>query len=141
MIGALSTYTVNQILDDVFGGVTYTPPANLWFALYTDADPTVEMTAGDAATMAGLTEVTGGSYARVALPTFAAASGRIILSSSNATWPTATALWGTFQYVAIMDSATPSAGNCIAFIELQPSLTVDNTDILEIASGNLSLAM
>jgi len=53
-----SDYLENTILDLVYGGVAYTPPAILYVALFSVA-PT------DAG---GGTELSGGGYARVAVP-------------------------------------------------------------------------
>lgn len=87
----------NIILDEVLGGVGYTPAANVSVALYTAAPSDT----------GGGTEVSGGSYARVTLANnttnWPAAAGG---SKSNGTvinFPEATATWGTVTSFGIFD--------------------------------------
>lgn len=90
----------NALLDLVLGGGSYTPPANVWVALYTEA-PT------DAG---GGLEVSGPGYDRVQVANDAtqwpaAASGL----KSNGEWidfPPATGVWGTVVAFAIHEHAT-----------------------------------
>ena len=56
-MAAMTDYLENKIIDWLLRGQTFTPPATAYVALYTTA-PT-DSTAG--------TEVSGGSYARVAV--------------------------------------------------------------------------
>lgn len=102
----LAQYLQRKILDHVLGKTTFTAPATVYIALYTVA-PT---NAG------GGTEVTGGSYARVAVTNnttnFPNASGGDPASKANGaavTFPTPTADWGLVVAWAMMDAS--SGGN------------------------------
>lgn len=139
---ALSDYFENKLIDQIFRGQAFTFPSTLYFALYT-ANPT-DSSAG--------TEVTGGSYARVAvtasLANFAgtqsagsttASSGTGGTTSNNnaITFPAPTANWGTVTGVAIMDAS--SSGNMLAYAALTASKTVNNGDSApSFAAGSLT---
>jgi hypothetical protein len=104
-MSAFSDYLENKVLDHLMGRTTYTAPASLYFALYT-ASPSDS---------GGGTEVSGGSYARVAVsndaanwPSAAAGTKR---NASTITFPEATASWGTIVAIAIHDAST--AGNLL----------------------------
>jgi len=97
-----STYLANKVLDHVFRNVAYTPPATVYVALFTAA-PT------DAG---GGTEVSGGSYGRVAL-TFSAASAGAIANSIQEAFAEASGSWGTVVAWGIYDAS--SGGNLLAW--------------------------
>lgn len=129
--GALTDYAENKIVDAVLRGQTLGAPATGYVALYT-ACPT-DSTAG--------TEVTGGSYARVAIVsslanwagtqgagTTVASSGTGGTTSNNVviTFPTPTANWGTVACWGITDAAT--VGNLWIYSTLTVSKTINNGD-------------
>ncbi len=100
-----STYLNDAVLNWHRGIVFPTVPATVYYALFT-TDPT------DTGTGA---EVSGGAYARVAVPTATgsfsapAADGQGGRSYSNAvaiTFPTPTANWGTVTHFGIFSAAT-----------------------------------
>lgn len=130
MAGSKSDYLENKILDLVVGGQAYTPPASLYFGLLTVA-PT------DAG---GGTEVSGGSYARVAvtnnLTNFPAASSGVKQNASSITWPVATAAWGTAVAVGIYDAA--SGGNLLFWTTITNKV-IDTNDTVSIPANNLTI--
>ena len=138
---AMSDFLENKLIDWLFRaqaiGITGataaagTGPATLYVGLFT-------VTPADAA---GGTEVTGGSYARVAVTsslanwagTQAAASttastGTSGTTSNNGTitFPAPSANWGTVVAAGIFDAAT--AGNLLAWGPVTPNKTVNNGD-------------
>lgn len=140
-MAAWTDFAENKLIDFIFRaqalGITGataaagTGPATLYVALFT-ANPT------DAG---GGTEVTGGSYARVAVTsslanwagTQAAASttastGTSGTTSNNGaiTFPAPTANWGVITGVAVFDAVT--AGNMLFYSALTVSKTVNNGD-------------
>lgn len=128
----MSDYLENAIINHIFRGTTFTAPTTLYIALYTAA-PT------DAG---GGTEVTGGSYARVAVTcntsNWAATSGTNgLTSNSNAiTFPTATANWGNVVAIGIFDAA--SGGNLLIWLT-QSSIAVNSGQTASFAAGALSV--
>lgn len=141
-MAALSDYLENQIIDHIFRGQVFTPPTNVYVALMTSA-PT------DAG---GGIEVTGGSYARVAVAASLAAwagtqaagstvasSGTSGTTSNNATisFPTPTAGWGNVTHFAVYDAA--SAGNLLFYAPLTVAKTINTGDTVSFAAGALTL--
>lgn len=100
-----SNYLENKMLDHVFGNTPYTAPATIYVALHT-ADPTEAGSVG---------EVSGGSYARVALTNnttnFPNASAGSKANGVSATFPTPTVDWGSVSYWTMWDA--PTGGNCL----------------------------
>lgn len=136
-MGSFSDYTEAALLDEVFGATDYTPPATVYAALYT-------VTPGDAS--ASGTEVTGGSYARVAITNnttnFPNASGTAPTTKRNGTaitFPTATADWGTVVAMAFYDAAT--TGNEIAWGALTQNKTISNGDSASFAANAVTITL
>lgn len=132
MANNLSNYLQSQLLTWFKGTAFATAPTNTYVALYTVA-PT---NAG------GGTEVTGGSYARVAIAStgWSAVTGTspsAISNSAAVTFPTATASWGTVVAVGIFDAST--GGNLLYQGALTSSQTVANGNTFQFAASALSL--
>lgn len=115
-----SDYLENRVLDHFLGGVASSAPATVYIALYT-------VTPTDAG---GGTEVTGGSYARVAVTNNAtnwpAASAGAKANGTAITFPAPTANWGVVVAFGIFDAAT--AGNLYYWGAITPNKTVNNGD-------------
>ena len=90
MAGSMTNYSEAALIDHLLRNTAYTSVATVYLALFTD-DPT------DAATG---TEVTGGSYARESIA-FDAAASRTLDNTSDVTFTTATASWGTVTHWGI----------------------------------------
>ncbi len=141
--GALTDYAENLSVDNMFRGVSYsaTTPANYHVALATSA----------CSDSASGTEVTGGSYARVAIAratgtwngthgnTTGASSGTngTISNASPITFSAATADWGTVSHWEIKDANT--AGNAIVCAALTSSRTITNGSTPAFAAGALTV--
>lgn len=126
-----SDYLENKLIDWLLRGQAFTPPATVYIGLLT-ASP---------ADAGGGTEVTGGSYARVAVAsslanwagtqgagTTVASSGSSGQTSNNAaiTFPAPTANWGVATHFGIYDAA--AAGNLLYWAALNTSKTINNGD-------------
>lgn len=123
-----STYLENKLLDHVLRNVSYSSPTTAYVGLYT-SNPDEGNTG---------TEVSGGSYARQVLAV-TTASGGIVTSSADITFPQATANWGTISHIGILDALT--SGNLLMYTALTTSKTIETDDILKISSGNLSVTL
>lgn len=140
-MAAFTDFAENKLIDFLFRGQALgitgataaagTGPATLYMALFTAA-PT------DAG---GGTEVTGGSYARVAITSAlanwagtqaaastVASSGTIGTTSNNAavTFPAPTAAWGVVTSSGVFDALT--GGNLLIYGNLSTSKTINNGD-------------
>jgi hypothetical protein len=124
----LSNYLENKLLDHVLRNVSYTSPTTVYVGLYT-SDP------GDGNTG---TEVSGGSYARQIL-SVTTASGGIVTSSADVTFPQATGSWGTVSHIGLLDSLT--SGNLLMHTPLTTSRAIESGDILKISTGNLTASL
>lgn len=129
--GALSNFLTNKLIDFVMRGQAYTAPTTVYVALATSS--------GSAAACG--TEVTGGSYARVAVTsslanwagtqgatTTAVSSGTSGQTSNNATitYAAPTATWGTVVEFCVFDAIT--AGNLLWRAALTTNKTINNGD-------------
>jgi hypothetical protein len=128
---AMTDFAENKVLDATLRAQAIGTPATWYIALYT-ACPT-DSTAG--------TEVTGGSYARVAVTagltqwagsqaaaSTTASSGTGGTTSNNATitFPAPTAPWGVVTCWGLTDA--PSAGNIWIYSALTTNKTINNGD-------------
>lgn len=132
MAGNLSNYAENKVLEHSVGKSTWTTPS-CYVALYTVA-PT-DSTSG--------TEVStsGTAYSRQQLLStdWGSASNGSITTTSDVTFSTATASWGTVVAAAIVDAST--SGNIIWYGTLTSNKTVDSGDTFKITAGNLTLSL
>ena len=133
MAGSFSDFLENELLDHVFGAAAYTAPVTAYIALFTAA-PT------DAG---GGTEVSGGSYARLAVTNnatnFPAASGGAKANGVDFTFVSATANWGTVTSFAIFDAV--SAGNMLCWATLAVSKAVNSGDTAKFLTGDLDITL
>lgn len=141
--GALSDYLENKLVDWLVRGQAFTPPSTVYVALATT-------TGSDAACG---TEVSGGSYARVAVTSSlanwagtqsagstTASTGTGGTTSNNAalTFPAPTATWGVVTEYCVFDAA--SAGNLLWRTALTTPKTINNGDAApSFAAGSATL--
>lgn len=128
-MATMSNYLENKLIDHTLRGIPYTAPTTTYAALLT-------VSPDDTNT---ITEVTGGSYTRVAITsdttnwsgtqgagTTLASSGITGTTTNNTviTFPAPTANWGLIVGVALMDAAT--GGNVLLQGNLAESITVNS---------------
>jgi hypothetical protein len=124
----MSNYLENAVINAVLRNTSYTSPTTVYVGLFT-SNPT---DAGSG------TEVSGGSYARVAV-TFGAPSDGVSTNSAAVEFPQCTSSWGTVTHIGIHDALT--TGNLLFHTALDTSKTIETGDIFKIASGNLSVTL
>lgn len=127
---SMSDYLENKLVDHVFRATAYTAPATVYVGLGTAA-----------CSDSGFgTEVSGGSYARVAITsattawkgthgtTTGASSGTsgTISNAAAITFPAPTANWGVVTHFFVADAA--SAGNLMVCQALTTSKTINSGD-------------
>lgn len=127
-MAAMSNYLENALVNATLRNTSYTTPTTVYVGLYT-TDPTDANTG---------TEVSGGSYARIAA-TFAAPSNGASATNADVTFAVATGSWGTVTHFGILDSLT--SGNLLYHGALTVSKTISTGDVLKITSGNLSVTL
>ncbi len=124
----MSNYLENALINATLRNTSYTSPSTVYVGLFT-TDPT------DAGTG---TEVSGGSYARVAV-TFGAPSNGVSTNSGAVEFAQATGSWGTVTHIGILDALT--TGNLLYHTALDVSKAIDTGDIFKIAIGSLSVTL
>ena len=129
-MSSMSDYLENKLIDHLFRGVAFTAPATLYFGLLTAAP----------SDSGGGTEVTGGSYARVAVTPnstnfrntqnsgtgASSGTGGVTGNLTAITFPTPSASWGAVTHFGVYDAS--SAGNLICWAALAAPKNVNNGD-------------
>lgn len=138
MAGSKSAYLEAALLNYVLGLTTYTPPATVYVALSTAAFST-------AATGTAMTEVAGGSYARIGQtnnttnwPNAAGSNPAIKSNGTLITFATATANWGTVLSAYLVDAAT--VGNILYGADLAAGVVVNTGSGFSIPVGQFVLS-
>lgn len=141
---ALTDTYENSIIDWLMRGQSLTPPATGYIALFTTC-PT-DSTSG--------TEVSGGSYARVAVTaslanwagtqsagstTASSGTGGTTSNNSVITFPTATADWGTVNCFGYMTAST--SGTLIFYAALTASRVITNGATVSFSAGALTFTI
>lgn len=119
---ALTTAIANSVLDRMLRNVAWTPPANLYVALFTT--PVTATALG--------TEVTGGSYARKQV-TFNAAANGVSVNAADVAILGMPAV--SVVSMAVMDALT--AGNALWYGSV--AKTTNAGDTFTIRAGDLNL--
>jgi hypothetical protein len=128
---ALTDYLENQLVDWFLRGQTFTAPATVYVSLHTAS-------CSDSSTG---TEVSGGSYARVAVTsalanwagtqsagstTASTGTGGTTSNNGAITFPAPTANWGQVTHYGVFDAAT--AGNQLICAALTTPKTINDSD-------------
>ena len=125
MAGGKSPYLSNALLDHVLGGGDYTRAATVYIGLLTSLPSDVS----------GITEVTGGSYARVSVANNAtnwpASSTQVKRNATIIDWGTAGADLGTITAIGEFDAS--SGGNMLTYGVLTIPVTIISGDPFSIA--------
>lgn len=117
----------NTVMNWAFTTGAVTRPTAWYIALFTVAP-------GETG---GGTEVTGGSYARMAAGL--TVSGSVASNAAAVEWAAATASWGTVVAAAVFDAL--SGGNMLAYGTLTASKTINSGDIFRIPASQLSMTL
>jgi hypothetical protein len=138
----MSDYLENKLVDQLFRGQAAPTTSTLYVGLLTAAPSDT----------GGGTEVSGGSYARVAVTSSftnwagtqsaastVASSGTGGQTSNNTaiTFPTPGATWGTVTHFGIYDAA--SAGNLLFWGALTIAKTINQSDTVTFPAASLSV--
>lgn len=127
-----SDYLELELLDHVFGAAAYSAPETIYLSLHSD-DPGED----------GSNELSGGSYARVAVTNndtnFPAASSGSKNLHVAFSFPEASGDWSAATYFGTWDAST--AGNFLVGGPLDDSKTVETGDTATFAIDALAITM
>lgn len=144
MAGTYGSRWQGQLLKHQLGQTVFTQQTN-WLALCSQTC----WTAGGSSIM----EPTGGGYARypigtnsmfeaVTVSTVGPTSGAIATNTATLTISAGTTSnWGDIGWIAIMDTSTIGAGNCLAWCTAAATRTVLTGDQVLVAAGSLSIQL
>lgn len=130
----LTTWFVNAVLDNAVSSV-----AGACQVALSTTEPSIDDTA--ASGVSGVSEPSGGSYARQALAvaSWAACADRIKATNAAITFPVATADWGTITHIVVYRT---SDGKAVFVGALDEELEVlSGGDNLVIPAGSIALAL
>jgi hypothetical protein len=139
-MSAASNYLEAKLLDHVLGNTSFSQPANLYLALFTN-DSTNAAANLELGTLTDEVSTSGTAYAREEIA-FDAASGTNPTSAANTstvTFDTATANFGTITHVAVMDAST--AGNVLFYGAVTTAKTIETGDTFQVSAGNLTISL
>lgn len=132
---AFTDYTEGQVGAHIFRTASFTKPTGIFVGLMS------AVTNGETSTV---TELTGGSYARVAVgaPSDATWTGPTggngtFANAAVITFPTATADWVSATHFGIWDAVT--AGNLLVYSPLTAARTVTNGSTASFGIGTLTV--
>lgn len=139
MASGMTAYLFKKVLDHVWSGTTYTPPATLYYGLLTDTNTEAQRDAGT------VTEVSTGTwtnYARVAVTNnatnFPAATGTTTGSKANGTsislGTAATTGNVTATAIGVWDAAT--SGNLLDWTDFTTPQIIQNGNPVSIPASS-----
>ena len=133
MAGSKSNALETLLLQHVLGNQAFTAPGTTYVGLWT-------ATLDDTSTGATAGEVSGGAYARVAVPNsttnWVHTSGTI-QNGTAITFPAATANWGTATYGAILNAS--SSGTILYYWDLTSSKVIQSGDTASFAISSITI--
>lgn len=125
-MASCSTYLANKILDHVNGIASYTMPTQLWLAL-----AEVDFTAAGSGT-----ELSGGSYGRVAWNAYSASSGA---TSNNSLLVITNMPACDLTHLSLWDDET--AGNMLIYGAFDATVTLASGENFAADAGDLDLSL
>jgi hypothetical protein len=138
--GELSSYLAVKLLDLMFRNTDYAKPET-WIALATVA-------IADTDDGAAMTEVSGGSYARVQVninggssPAWTTVTTGAASNGAAVAFTAASASWGVVTSVAIVDSTTEDGGNVLFYDNTMADQTVGTADTVSFATNQLQVSI
>lgn len=138
ILGEISTYLANKLLDLMFRNQAYAAP-DTYVALVTAA-------VDEDDTGATITEPAGGDYAREqvnvnggAAPTWNLAAAGLVDNTHDIEFTTATASWGTITGVCIVDAAAD--GNLLFYDNDMADQAVAEDDTVTFPAGDLDITL
>jgi hypothetical protein len=138
-MAAMSDFLKVQIRKHLLRTGSWTKPTVLAVALCTAAT-------ADSQTGATITEVANANgYARITINPLDAnwdgadATGGTSMNAADVNFGTASGAWGTVTHFAICDSATWGDGNLLLHAPLAASKTVNGSDPVRFAAGDIDL--
>ena len=127
-----TTYSKNFVQNLVFGGTSFSPPANYFLALSVGSI---------SSTGSGLVDPSGAGYARVQIPNtksyFTNAVNGTLVNSGSVVFPISSGSWGTIVDIALCDAAT--SGSVWYYTTLTTPKVVQDSTIISFAASAITI--
>jgi len=131
-----SNYLENKIIDHCLRAQAWTPPANLYLALFSNSTG-LEGNSPSA-------EISANAYARQPI-SLTAAVGGVSYNTATISFPRATANWGQVSHIAIVDHLSNTNWgvdvNVLVWAKLDSARTIQNTDTFRVMGSDLSVVV
>lgn len=133
---AFSTYLEDKIIEMTLRqDGTWSPPTNLYLALFDDITTVGELESSDFAH-----EISGGSYTREEI-IFTPPVDGVTSNTADIDWTIATAIWGTITYAAVCDSSVVGNGNILYYGALSTPKLIAIDDSFSFALGDFDVTV
>jgi len=134
---SITYYTSGSVLNEIFGSVPFSAPSNYYLGLST----TTISSSGS-----NVTEPIGGkSYARVIIPNnktyFSYAASGSLLNSTDITFPTSSAAWGTVTDVFLTDTSASGTGTVWFYEALSSPRVVQDLTTVSFSASAITFSM
>ncbi len=126
IVGHLSNYSEEKVLDHVLRNIPYSPASTIYVGLLTSLS----------ADGASFVEVGVSGYSRQSIA-FGAASGGQVQNTNNVQFPAALADWGSIPYIGLFDSA--SGGNLLMWGEFTIAKFVAQSAVFKIDASEMTV--
>jgi len=128
-----TNFQKNLVQDFNFGGISYTPPANLYLGLSTT---TISVNGSS------VTEPTSGSYARTLIPNtkgyLTYSSSGCVVNSGPVVFPTSSGSWGTIVDIALFDALT--SGSVRYYTTLSSPMVVGINTTITFSASSITIS-
>lgn len=131
-MGAMSRYLEEVIINAILRNTSFTPPASIYLALYTD-DPTDDDIG---------TELAGGGYERKIISfkePVREGNATVVYNDNEIDFGIAESGWGTITHIGLHDSHT--GGNLLYYGEIENPREVLKDDQLKIAENGIRVSI
>lgn len=134
---AFSTYLEDKVIDIVLRGDNTWVPPTVYLALFTDSADTVQLEASDFTN-----EITNTDPSYVRKPvTFSPPVDGVTSNAGDVSWSPATVVWGTVQYVAVVDALPHGTGKILFYGVLSTPKLIAINDTFSFALGDMAITI
>jgi hypothetical protein len=134
---SITYYASGSVLNNMFGSVSFTPPANFYLGLSTS---TISASGSNATEPSGVI-----GYARVIIPNnktyFSYSSSGSLHNDTDLTFPISGSAWGTITNVFLADTAGSGTGNIWFYQALSSPRVVQDLTTVSFSASAINFSM
>lgn len=126
-----TTYFLNCVMGNVFGTQTEPPLPSAYYIGLSSTEPAADGT--------GVTEPTGGGYARVQLTSLSVPDAGAIENTASVEFEESTDDWGTMTHYVVYDA--PEGGNLLLYNALEKNRVVQSENQVRFKTSALAFTL